>query len=158
MLLTKIRPQCGLNEIYICGKPCIETCDYKPLTCNKNCIYGCFCNATYVRKSNATGSPCILKSQCTNNTVLFGCGANEVYTDCGSPCPPSCTDLYYPQKRKSCTIECVRGCFCQQGLYRAENGTCVRPEECCQGQNEQFTICGTPCPARCNYTPGLCAT
>ncbi|CAF3491210.1 unnamed protein product [Rotaria sp. Silwood2] len=153
---AKFHRRCGLHERYICGPTCIETCDYKPQICTRDCKFGCFCKHRHVRKSNATGSPCILKRQCANNKELSDCGENEVYKDCGSSCPPSCKDLFYPQESKFCTEQCVAGCFCQQGLYRAENGTCVKPEECCQCQNEQFTTCGTACPETCNYKPEAC--
>ncbi|CAF4650323.1 unnamed protein product [Rotaria sp. Silwood1] len=144
------------HEQFICGPTCIETCNYKPRICTANCRFGCFCKHRYVRKSNAIGSPCILKRQCSNKKTSSKCGENQVYDQCGSACPRSCKDLFYPQKPKFCTLQCVAGCFCEEGLYRTENGACVQPKECCQGQCEEYTNCGTACPETCDYTPGAC--
>ncbi|CAF3152891.1 unnamed protein product [Rotaria sp. Silwood2] len=153
---SKFSHQCGLHEEYICGPTCIETCDYKPQICTADCRFDCFCKYRYVRKSNETGSPCILKHQCAKKKTVSNCDENEIYDQCGSSCPPNCKDLCYPQKPKFCTLQCVAGCFCEQGLYRTENDKCVKPEECCQGQNEQYTSCGTACPETCDYKPEVC--
>lgn len=84
------------------------------------------------------------------------CDDNEVFNECGSACPPSCSDLFYPQEIRFCTLQCVSGCFCRQGLVRAQNGRCVRPATCCTGANEVYLERGTGCPARCGYQPEKC--
>ena len=84
------------------------------------------------------------------------CSADEEFNTCGSACPPSCSDLFYPQEPKFCTKQCVAGCFCKAGLYLAKNGKCVPPEECCTGRNEGYTSCGTACPETCTFKPDVC--
>ena len=84
------------------------------------------------------------------------CGENEEYNACGSSCPRSCSDLYYAQEPKFCTLQCVPGCFCKDGYYRSRNGKCVKPEKCCQRRNEHYTTCGTACPATCDFQPEIC--
>ncbi|CAF4115673.1 unnamed protein product, partial [Rotaria sordida] len=153
---SKFNGKCDSNEEYICGLTCIETCDYKPEICTKQCVLGCFCKPNYVRKDNSTNSPCILKDECPKDKISSYCGKNKVYNQCGSSCPPSCKDVCYPQKRKPCTLQCVSGCFCKKDLYRTDDGKCVKPEECCQDENEEYTNCGTPCPEICNSKPGIC--
>ncbi|CAF4874199.1 unnamed protein product, partial [Rotaria sp. Silwood1] len=56
----------GDNEKYkTCGSAHVETCDYKPKQCTKQCVAGCFCACSeYVRQSNSTGSPCIHRDKC----------------------------------------------------------------------------------------------
>lgn len=92
----------------------------------------------------------------TDLTAIPKCPVDEEYNRCGSACPPSCSDLFFPQETKFCTKQCVRGCFCKTGLVRAKSGKCVKPSECCTGRNEIYTDCGTACPARCDFEPGAC--
>jgi hypothetical protein len=48
-----------------CGSACQQMCtNTNSLSCLFPCTSGCFCGRNYVRKSNATNSPCILKSKC----------------------------------------------------------------------------------------------
>lgn len=148
--------RCDSHEQYICGPTCIETCDYKPEICTADCRYGCFCKKGYVRQSNATDSRCIKKKDCDGIKTSVKCPENEEYTACGSACPISCSDLYYPKKDKICTLQCVSGCFCKKGYYRAKDGTCVEAEKCCQGENEQYTRCGSACVETCDYKPEIC--
>ncbi|KAM5343877.1 hypothetical protein ACJ41O_012414 [Fusarium nematophilum] len=39
-------------------------------------------------------------------------GANQVYTDCGSACPPACGKPL----DQACITVCVPGCFCKPGF------------------------------------------
>ncbi|CAF1210444.1 unnamed protein product [Rotaria sordida] len=154
---SKFNDKCDPHEEYKnCGTACPERCDYKPEICTYQCVKGCFCKPNYVRKDNSTNSPCILKKQCPKKSLPLNCGKNKVYNPCGSSCPPSCKDLLYPQKPKFCTLQCVPGCFCKKGLYSTEGGKCVVSKKCCQGQNEEYKNCGTACPERCDYKPGIC--
>ncbi|XP_035428978.2 zonadhesin [Spodoptera frugiperda] len=84
------------------------------------------------------------------------CPKNEEF----SICPQSLQRAQYcSEKGQSCrqqTVDqqfCKRGCVCQKGFLRADNGTCVKEEEC-------PTTCGPNeiqdnCPANCesNYCP-----
>ena len=85
------------------------------------------------------------------------CGANEQYTTCGSACPATCSDLQYPLPKppKICILICKSGCFCKQGFYRAADGKCVPPEQCCDN-NERFKECGTDCVETCTEKPTVC--
>lgn len=91
-----------------------------------------------------------------DSKAIRKCGTNEIFKTCGSACPPTCETRFYIHKENTCTKQCVRGCFCEEGYYRAKDGTCVQTEDCCQGINEQFTQCGTACPERCDYEPQFC--
>jgi hypothetical protein len=102
-----------------------------------------------------------LPSESSDGTPMFKkdittCGNDEEYGNCGSTCPPHCTDFSYPHKLKICTLQCIKGCFCKKGLYRTENGKCVKPHECCNGQNELYKKCGTKCPETCDSGTQIC--
>ncbi|XP_078046671.1 chymotrypsin inhibitor-like [Augochlora pura] len=56
------------------------------------------------------------------------CPFNEVWNDCGTACPLTCTD---PEPRP-CTMQCVAGCQCKDGLVRHDRwGLCVPKKWCC---------------------------
>ncbi|GFY63523.1 chymotrypsin inhibitor, partial [Trichonephila inaurata madagascariensis] len=61
------------------------------------------------------------------------CRSNEVYNQCGSACPPTCSDR---GENQICTLQCVAGCFCKEGLVRDDEGECVKPEDCLQSTQE----------------------
>ncbi|RBR18661.1 uncharacterized protein FIESC28_05938 [Fusarium coffeatum] len=42
------------------------------------------------------------------------CKRGERYLDCGSACPKTCGN----PEPEICTMECVSGCFCKEGLIR----------------------------------------
>lgn len=96
----------------------------------------------------------------SNSSVAIDsqCPLNEVYKSCGSACPPTCSRLFYPQSTQplACPSVCVDGCFCKAGFYRAKNGRCVPPEQCCIGQNEYYSFCGAGCPRTCKSSPRKC--
>ncbi|XP_015127326.1 chymotrypsin inhibitor [Diachasma alloeum] len=50
------------------------------------------------------------------------CRRNEIWTRCGSPCPPDCLN---PRPRP-CPPTCRAGCFCRPGYLRNFAGICVR--------------------------------
>lgn len=154
-------PKCPANEQYMCGTTCPESCDYKPTFCRKDCRYGCFCKDGYVRQTNTTGSPCIKREDCNKQeTPTKKCCKNQEFVTCGSACPPRCDDLAYPQSRgpKMCPDVCKIGCACKQGFYLKGKNRCVEPAKCCQGENEQFTSCGTACPETCNTKQPIACT
>lgn len=79
------------------------------------------------------------------------CGPGREFLQCGSSCPPKCTDAQQ-QRPQPCLANCVAGCFCRNGLVEDPNGQCVPPERCpppkC-GKNEIYQTCGTACQPRC---------
>lgn len=65
---------------------------------------------------------------------------HEYYTDCGTACPLSCA----VPSVEFCTLQCVPGCFCEDGYVRDDNGNCILPQDCSnQGcsENEVFSNC-----------------
>lgn len=61
-------------------------------------------------------------------TATPKCPAKEKWDDCGKPqyCLPTCSS----PNVKACPRMCSRGCYCERGLIRDDNGKCVRPERC----------------------------
>jgi len=51
---------------------------------------------------------------------------------------------------------CKPGCFCKPDYYRNNYGQCVKPENCCQGDNEQYTECGPTCVETADFLPEGC--
>jgi hypothetical protein len=140
----------------MCGPTtCVETCP--SMLSPKECKYGCFCADGYVRESDSTGSPCIKREQCPTVKVDPVCSENEVYSTCVPVCAPACTDIRYPLPKplKFCPALCKAGCACKKGYYRADDGKCVTPEDCCAA-NERYTTCGSACVATCDYKPQPC--
>lgn len=81
----------------------------------------------------------------TEWSVAQNCnGPHELYTDCGTACPPTCENrntLFY------CTLQCVSGCFCKPGFVRNNDGVCVNPNSCpndkiCRQPNQEWSDCG----------------
>lgn len=154
-----IRIQCGENAEYsTCASTCTAaTCDslrsssssssLKPaIACTALCRVGCVCKKGFYRTKNGS---CVPTEKC--------CSENEVYTTCGSACAPTCDDLRYPLPKpaKACILLCKSGCFCKQGFYRADDGSCVAPDQCC-GENETYKTCGSNCIETCDSKPTEC--
>ncbi|KAF7414079.1 hypothetical protein HZH68_002568 [Vespula germanica] len=56
------------------------------------------------------------------------CGSNAIYTDCASPCAPTCENYQNPPKL--CPRICIKGCKCINGYIFNNNSDCVLPSEC----------------------------
>ncbi|RLU18199.1 hypothetical protein DMN91_008555 [Ooceraea biroi] len=65
---------------------------------------------------------CVTSAQETHQCT----GENEEWNSCGSACPPTCNE----DPHRPCTLQCVQGCFCKQGLMRNSVGHCVNPHAC----------------------------
>ncbi|CAG2172717.1 unnamed protein product [Oppiella nova] len=64
--------------------------------------------------------------------VTQDCGPNEVYNSCGTACPDTCETVVKGNKGlMTCTMQCVSGCFCRDGLVR-DGSQCVSAETCRQ--------------------------
>ncbi|GIY03103.1 zonadhesin [Caerostris extrusa] len=139
---------CRENEEFLeCG--CHKTCCNGKRTEGCSCTQGCFCKDGLVRHEDGR---CVRLEECgpeSKNT----CGKNEVYKECGSACPATCSNL---GKNLVCTLQCVPGCFCEDGLVRNEQGECVAPEQCSKEKckpDEQFYECMPLCYGTCSaYT------
>ncbi|XP_063628961.1 zonadhesin-like [Cydia splendana] len=140
--------QC-LNNVSECYNSCLMTCKTRLRSdgrmCHLACIEtGCVCKEGYLRHDNGT---CVPISQCSPPR----CNDNETYSKCGTACPPTCQNR--GDNCTVCTKQCVEDCFCNKGLVRADDGSCIKPKDCpprvC-GSNEALD----PCPPTCPPTDG----
>ena len=63
------------------------------------------------------------------------CLADEQYVSCGTACPETCeTVVKGPDEPQRCTMQCVSGCFCKDGLVRNNfrHNECVTRDVCRQ--------------------------
>ncbi|XP_053409722.1 SCO-spondin-like [Nycticebus coucang] len=96
------------------------------------------------------------------------CPGGQLYSDCASPCPPSCQAVGQGEEG-SCQAECVSGCECPHGLFW-DGALCVPAARCpCYHRRQRYApgdtvrqlcnlcICQdghwhctqAPCPAEC---------
>ena len=140
--------QCPAGQVYKeCGSACPPTCDQTPLLCTAQCVAGCFCREGTVLHHEK----CIPPSQCPS---VQQCPAGQVYKECGSACPTTCD-----QTPRGCTLQCVQGCFCSDGLVLHDDkciplSQCPPVQQCPAGQ--VYKECGSACPATCDQTPRVC--
>ncbi|CAH1644195.1 unnamed protein product [Spodoptera littoralis] len=126
---------CGIN----CGRHC-SNYKAKHVICPRICKFNaCDCKKEYVYDDNT--DECVKPEQCTPT-----CGENEEYSACvnGGCDARNCSQLGKPVPCVN-IIEggCIKGCICVEGYLRADNGTCVKKEECpvqC-GENEMPNDC-----------------
>ena len=83
----------------------------------------------------------------------------QVYTSCGSACPPTCTDL----NNLICTTQCVAGCQCPAGtVLDVTSNSCVTRDECpesaCSIPGQVYNPCGSACPPTCTDLNNLICT
>uniref|UniRef100_A0A224YHH5 TIL domain containing protein n=1 Tax=Rhipicephalus zambeziensis TaxID=60191 RepID=A0A224YHH5_9ACAR len=158
--------QCsGANQVYTsCKSSCPETCEDRgvgPRVCTANCAgQGCVCKEGYVVLST-NPLVCVLREQCPLKPTQCA-GANQVYTNCKSRCPQTCSD----NGPKACTLDCAGdGCVCKEGYVQLQDNPliCVRRDQCparpqqCPGANQVFTKCKSRCPATCvDNGPRVC--
>uniref|UniRef100_A0A8R1I8W5 TIL domain-containing protein n=1 Tax=Caenorhabditis japonica TaxID=281687 RepID=A0A8R1I8W5_CAEJA len=146
---------CAINEeLKECGSACEPTCKNPVPFCRMQCISNvCQCVLGFVR--HPTTGKCVPQNQCPSTKK---CGANEIFTECGSACEPSCTN-----PSPMCIQQCIPNvCRCSTGFVRhSVTGKCVRQNECSVakkcGANETFRECGTACEPSCsNPEPRMC--
>jgi hypothetical protein len=115
-------PQCMENEeLTECGWLCQPTCNNNaPQNCSDGCVETCVCKKGYIR--SAVDGPCVPQDSCSQEI----CKANEVYKDCGTACPGTCS-----QPLRVCERKCVAGCFCQEGyVLDDQTNECVPVDSC----------------------------
>lgn len=86
------------------------------------------------------------------------CGPKATFSTCGTACPKRCGEPL----ASICTLNCVRGCFCDEGYCLDKNDNCVPFQETppalpvlsafC-GRNAVYSTCGSACPLKCNKPP-----
>ncbi|XP_073720146.1 SCO-spondin isoform X2 [Misgurnus anguillicaudatus] len=102
------------------------------------------------------------------------CPSGQVFSDCVTSCPPSCSSPLPPASGQ-CRDECVGGCECPQGLY-LHAGQCLRRDDCpcfyrrhtygtggtitqkcntCVCRAGQWECSGERCEAQCTVTGGM---
>ncbi|XP_042533232.1 SCO-spondin-like [Dipodomys spectabilis] len=65
------------------------------------------------------------------------CPGGQLYSDCVSPCPPSCSAVG-PGEEESCGEECVSGCVCPPGLFW-DGALCVPAARCpCYHRRQRY--------------------
>ncbi|KAI4898140.1 hypothetical protein NFI96_015403, partial [Prochilodus magdalenae] len=107
--------------------PYVDTCLYVYCSLRDGEREGAVCDtlANYAR-------------ECAQQHVIFSwrrpdlcervCPGGQVFSDCVSSCPPSCSSARPPASGQ-CREECVGGCECPPGLY-LHGGKCLRKDDC----------------------------
>jgi len=54
------------------------------------------------------------------------CPNNQVWSNCGSACPLRCGEM----EPRFCTMQCVPGCTCPNGMWLTKTGHCVKRYQC----------------------------
>ncbi|MEQ2298605.1 hypothetical protein AMECASPLE_006961 [Ameca splendens] len=84
------------------------------------------------------------------------CPRGQVFSDCVSSCPPSCTSPQPPGPAAAmgqCREECVGGCECPLGLY-LHQGLCLKREDCPCFHRRRSYQPGNSIQMRCNTWAG----
>ncbi len=73
-------------------------------------------------------------------TITAECPDNLILRECADTCPPTCNSLRgnYPCS----TGDCIRGCFCPEGLVKESETSdrCIRPSQCPGGEKLNVTL------------------
>ncbi|XP_065913510.1 keratin-associated protein 16-1-like [Dysidea avara] len=131
---------------------CNPSCDLD----NGGCPTGQTCSLQVVQCVRA---PCPPVVQC--KCPLEG----QVFTTCGTACPPTCND----PGPVICTLQCVVGCQCPSGTVLDEkNRKCVKPDQCecpptcsphfCNNPRNRYRPCSRPPPLTVPPCPDMCRT
>ncbi|KAI5637847.1 trypsin inhibitor like cysteine rich domain-containing protein [Phthorimaea operculella] len=148
--------ECPENEEYLlCGSACPFNCSDPegPVTCDEDCVEGCFCKSGFLRHDNGT---CVSADQCSENGTM--CGENEEFLSCGSACPLTCSQ----SEPLVCNLACSMGCFCKSGYVRdTANNKCVTLDKCpveqCFNANEVYDLCNAACEPSCADPLPICS-
>ncbi|XP_075794395.1 IgGFc-binding protein-like isoform X3 [Pelodiscus sinensis] len=151
-----VEKQCNVlkSDIF---KPChhlvepdlfIQTCVYD--MCKYNGMLSTLCGIAQAYVDTCKQQGVILKWR--NSTFCpLPCPSNSYYTDCASPCPATCNDIYAPSLCEK-PDECAEGCVCSEG-YVLSDDQCVPLSECgCRDKDDSYYSAGESwITAHCTY-------
>ncbi|CAH1263783.1 MUC5AC [Branchiostoma lanceolatum] len=100
------------------------------------------------RMKAVCGTMAAYSRECAESGVVFNwrsedlCGKScyngTVYTECGSQCPRTCTDMQFSAESSYCSAECAPGCECPNEMVM-DGDVCVVPESCpCFHHRERY--------------------
>ncbi|CAB3234420.1 unnamed protein product [Arctia plantaginis] len=119
------------EQFLMCG--CQKTCRNPAVDCSGVCKIGCYCQKDEYRNDEGL---CVKLADCPPIKSAFTqetseprenegkCPENEEYRFC-EPCAKSCEN-----PNPICPAQCMRGCFCVEGMLRNDKGLCVKPDKC----------------------------
>ncbi|XP_054163113.1 zonadhesin-like [Oppia nitens] len=163
---TEKPQECKLDEeMTECGNRCLEALENKeqqwvcPLDL---CEFGCFCKNGLYRNKKGKCVPHI----CPEEEHV--CKSGEKWSQCDSRCREMCVNR---EQSYVCDLNrCDVGCFCEEGLYRDDEGFCV-PAHACEAttdcppaakpicpNSEVYRECANRCPEYCvnSEDPNVC--
>ncbi|CAO1396965.1 unnamed protein product [Diamesa tonsa] len=142
------------NAVYNkCGSSCSEGTCKNPnglsQICTKMCETGCFCKTGYVK--NDAGK-CVLPKTCPIPKCK---DPNSYANECGSACEATCKN---PNPKGPCPDVCVKGCFCNPGYLKNDQGVCVPVEKCPKAcpKYEIFSCGSGACEKNCKNLKEKC--
>ncbi|KAM4618056.1 mucin-5AC-like [Discoglossus pictus] len=126
----------------------IEACVQDLCRCASDATGFCLCNtfSEYSRQcAHAGGSP---QNWRTSDLCPLTCNFNMEYSECGSPCPNTCSNL---ERSSVCENHCIDGCFCPAGTVYDDinNSGCIIKERCSCTYNGKIYKAGATYSAQC---------
>ncbi|XP_063890544.1 zonadhesin isoform X2 [Helicoverpa armigera] len=110
----------------------------------KFCLKGCVCEEGYLRDENGV---CVPQDQCKKETEPTTCPPNEQFTECTQiVCrAQKCEQKNWPIPCPGIAAgSCIKGCVCQDGYLRDDNGDCIPEDKCIPNPclpSEEFSNC-----------------
>nr|XP_049703173.1 zonadhesin isoform X6 [Helicoverpa armigera] len=144
---------CPANERYsecIQGECRALNCTQKDLSVPcvrldpKFCLKGCVCEEGFLRDENGV---CVPQDQCKKETEPTTCPPNEQFTECTQiVCrAQKCEQKNWPIPCPGIAAgSCIKGCVCQDGYLRDDNGDCIPEDQCIPNPclpSEEFSNC-----------------
>ncbi|PZC75815.1 hypothetical protein B5X24_HaOG205635 [Helicoverpa armigera] len=108
------------------------------------CLKGCVCEEGYLRDENGV---CVPQDQCKKETEPTTCPPNEQFTECTQiVCrAQKCEQKNWPIPCPGIAAgSCIKGCVCQVGYLRDDNGDCIPEDQCIPNPclpSEEFSNC-----------------
>ncbi|KAG6931905.1 zonadhesin, partial [Chelydra serpentina] len=116
----------------------IQTCIYD--MCKYDGMLSTLCAITQAYVDTCKKQGVIIKWR-TNTFCPLPCPSNSYYTDCASPCPATCNNMYASSLCEKPT-ECTEGCVCSEG-YVLSDDQCVSLSECgCRDDEDNYYSAG----------------